>query len=154
MIAHRAKPVRPVWETDQAGFACTVGKNTARGENSKLREIDLLIRSTDQSETLGIDGIPRGPPLARSLVPKTHSIKRNWKSTLKNTFPWKPLKTPKSKPFRRVCWNKITKQRGTRSSYVTSNKNPSNKRPQNFPTENPRKGSEITKKNGRNTIKP
>jgi hypothetical protein len=55
---------------------------------------------------------------------------------------WKPPKTPKSKPFRRVCWIKITKQRGTRSSYVTSNKNPSKKRPQNFPTEIPRKSSE------------
>jgi hypothetical protein len=37
---------------------------------------------------------------------------------------------------------KITKQTGTRSSYMTSNKNPSKKRPQNFPTENLRKGSE------------
>jgi hypothetical protein len=107
-------------------------------ENSKLQEIDLPIRSTDQSETSGIVGVPRGQPLARSSVPKTHSIKRNRKSTLKNTFPWK---TPKSKPFRRVCWIKITKQRGTRSSYMTSNKNPSKKRPQNFPTEIPRKGS-------------
>jgi hypothetical protein len=41
----------------------------------------------------------------------------------------------------RVCWSKITKQRGTGSSYVTSNKNPSKKRPQNFSTEIPRKGS-------------
>jgi hypothetical protein len=142
MIAHRAKPVRPVWETDQAGFAWTVGKNTTRGKNSKLQAIDLLIRSTDQSETLGIVGVPRGLPLARRLVPKTHSIKRNRKSTLKNTFPWKPPKTPKSKPFRRVCWIKIAKPRGIRSSYVTSNKNNSKKRPQNSPTEIPRKGSE------------
>jgi hypothetical protein len=43
------KPVRPV-------LARTVGKNTARGKNSKLQEIDLPIRSTDQSETLGVDG--------------------------------------------------------------------------------------------------
>jgi hypothetical protein len=33
------------------------------------------------------------------------------------------------------------KKRGTRSSYVTSNKNPSNKRPQILSTENPRKRS-------------
>jgi hypothetical protein len=32
---------------------------------------------------------------------------------------------------------------------MTSNKNPSNKLPQNFPTENPRKGSKITKKEKR-----
>jgi hypothetical protein len=96
----------------------------------------------DQSETLGIVGVPRGLPLARSLVPKIYSIKRNRKSTLKNTFQWKPPKTPKSKPFRRVCWSKITKHRGTVSSYVTSNKNPAKKRRQNFPPEIPRKGPE------------
>jgi hypothetical protein len=129
------KPVRPV-------LAWIVGKNTARETNSKLQAIDLPIRSTDQSETLGIVGVPHGLPLARSSVPKTHSIKRNRKSTTKNTFPWKPPKTPKSKPFRRVCWINITKKRGTRSSYVTSNKNPSKKHPQNSPTEIPRKGSE------------
>jgi hypothetical protein len=34
---------------------------------------------------LVIVGVPRGLPLARSSVPKTQSIKRNRKSTLKNT---------------------------------------------------------------------
>jgi hypothetical protein len=53
----------------------------------------------DQSETLGIAGVPHGLPLVRSSVPRTHSIKRNRKSTLKNTFPWKPPKTPKSSRF-------------------------------------------------------
>jgi hypothetical protein len=72
------KPVRPV-------FAWTVGKNTARGKNSTHPPIDLPIHSTDQSETLGINGAPRGLPFARSSVPKTHSIKRNRKSTLKST---------------------------------------------------------------------
>jgi hypothetical protein len=69
------KPVRP-------DLAWTVGKNTARGKNSNLPPIDLPIRSMDQSETLGIIGVPRGLPLARSSFPKTHSIKRNRKSTL------------------------------------------------------------------------
>jgi hypothetical protein len=137
-----AKLVIPVWETGQAGFAWTVGKNSARGKNSTFQPIDLPIRSTNQSETLGIAGVPCALPLARSLVPKTHSIKRNRKSTLKNTSPRKQLKTPKSKPFQSVYWSKITKQRGTRSSYVTSNKNPSKKRPQNSPTKIPRKDSE------------
>jgi hypothetical protein len=66
------KPVRPV-------LAWTVGKNTTCGKNSKLQAIDLPIRSTDKSETLGIVGSPRGLPLARSSVPKTQSIKRNRK---------------------------------------------------------------------------
>jgi hypothetical protein len=90
------KPVRPI-------LAWTVGKNSARGKNSNLQAIDLPNHSTDQSETSGIVGVPRGLHLARSSVPKTHSIKRNRKSTLKSTFPWRPPKTPKSKPFRRVC---------------------------------------------------
>jgi hypothetical protein len=143
------KPFRPV-------LAWIVGKNTARGKYSKPQAIDLPIRSTDQNETLGIVWAPRELPMARSSAPKTHSIKRNRKSTLKNTFPCKPPETPKSKPFQRVYWIKITKQRGTRPSYVTSNKNPSKKRPQNFPTKLPRKDPENHKKrkNGRNTIKP
>jgi hypothetical protein len=96
---------------------------------------------------------PAGPPqfrhllpLARSSVPKTYSIKRNRKSTFKNTFPWKPPKTPKSKPFQRVSWIKITKQRGTRSSYVTSNKNPSRNAPKTSPRKSQEKTPKITKK--------
>jgi hypothetical protein len=72
MTDHRTKPIRPVWKTGQAGFAWTVGKNTARGKNSKFHANDLPIRSTNQSETLGTDGVPRGLPLARNSVPKTH----------------------------------------------------------------------------------
>jgi hypothetical protein len=94
--------------TTEAGFAWIVGKNTARRKNSKFQAIDLPIRSIDQIETLGIVGAPRGLLLARSSASKTHSIKRNRKSTLKNTFPWEPPKSPKSKPFQRVCWIKIT----------------------------------------------
>jgi hypothetical protein len=49
------------------------------------------------------------------------------------------IKSPKPKPFQRVCWIKITKQKGTRSAYMTSNKNPLMKRCPNFPMEIPRK---------------
>jgi hypothetical protein len=38
MTTHRAKPVRPVWETGQAGFAWTVEKNIARGKNSTFED--------------------------------------------------------------------------------------------------------------------
>jgi hypothetical protein len=86
------KPVRPV-------FTWTVGKNTTRGKNSTLPPIDLPIRSTDQSGTLGIVGVPRGLPLARSSVPKTQSMKRNRKSTLKSTSNPRTLKPPKSSPL-------------------------------------------------------
>jgi hypothetical protein len=116
--------------------------NSTSGKNLAFTLIDLPNRSTDSSETLGIDGVPHGLPLARSSIPKTYSIMRNQKSSLKNTLPRTLPKTNKLKPFRRVCWSKITKKRGTRSSYVTSNKNPMKKCPQNLPTEDPRKGSE------------
>jgi hypothetical protein len=136
------KSVRPV-------LSWTVGKNSTRGKNSNLQPIDLPIRSTDQSETLGIVGVPRGLPLARSSVPKTHSIKRNRKSTLRNTFSRKPPKTPKLKLFRRVCWIKITKKRGTRSSYVTSNKNPQRNALKSSPRKFQEKAPKITKKEKR-----
>jgi hypothetical protein len=44
---------------------------------------------------LGIDGVPRGLPLTRSSAPKTHSIKRNRKSTLTNSSNPRTLKPPK-----------------------------------------------------------
>jgi hypothetical protein len=108
--AHRSKPVRPV-------FAWTVGKNIARGKNSTLPPIDLPIHSTGQSETLGIVGVPRGLPLARSSVSKTHSIKRNQKSTLKNTSNPRTPKTPKSSTLTCGFWRGIKGQRTTKGSH-------------------------------------
>jgi hypothetical protein len=143
------KPVRLV-------LAWTVGKNSTCGKNSNLQSIDLLIRSTDQSETLGIVGVPRGLPLARSSVPKTHSIKRNRKSTLKNTFPWKPLKTPKSKSFRRVCWIKDHQPKRhkvlIRDIQQESLKETPPKLSHGNPKKRPRKSPK--RKYGRNTTKP
>jgi hypothetical protein len=90
-----------------------------------------------------------GYPWLEARAPKTHSIKRNRKSTLKNTFPWKPPKTPKTKPFQRVCWIKITKKRGTRSSYVTSKKIPQRNALNSFPRKIQEKALKITKKEKR-----
>jgi hypothetical protein len=115
------KPVRPV-------LLGQSGQTQPTGKNSPVTSIDLPIHSMDSSETLRKAGVPYGLPLDRSSSPKTHPIKRNRKSTLKNTFSRAPPKTTKLKSFHRDCWSKITKQRGTRSSYVTSNKNSANKR--------------------------
>jgi hypothetical protein len=46
------KPVRPVLPGQS-------GRTQPAGKNSKLQAIDLPIRSTDQSETLGVVGAPR-----------------------------------------------------------------------------------------------
>jgi hypothetical protein len=93
--------------------------------------------------------VPRGLPLARSSVHKTYPIRRNRKSTLKNTFPRTSPKTTKLKPFRRVCWSKITNKGGTRSSYVTSNKNPQRNTPKTSPRKFQGKAPKITKKGKR-----
>jgi hypothetical protein len=120
----------------------TVGKNSTRGKNSNLPPIDLPIRSTDQSETLGIDGVLRGLPLARSSVPKTHSIKRNRKSTLKNTSNPRTPKTPKSSPLNSRIWEGNQRQKNhkgfTRISPIKSPR----ARSQNTPRKPPREGSE------------
>jgi hypothetical protein len=128
-------PVRPV-------FAWTVGKNTAHGKNSTLPPIDLPIRSTDQSETLGIIGIPRGLPLARSSVPKTHSIKRNRKSTLRSTSNPRTLKPPKSSPLTHGFGRGITAQRTTKVSTNFPHQIPKSKVPKNTPRKSPREGTE------------
>jgi hypothetical protein len=111
------KPVRPV-------FAWTVGKNTARGKNSTLPPIDLPIRSTDQSETLRIVGVPRGLPFARSSVPETHSIKRNRKSTLTNTSNLRTPKPSKSSPLTHGFGRGITAQRTMKGSHKFPPPNP------------------------------
>jgi hypothetical protein len=116
------KPVRPV-------FAWTVGKNTARGENSTHPPINLPIRSTDQSETLGIDGVPHRLPLAKSSVPKTHSIKRNRKSTLRNTSNPRTPKHPKSSPLTHGFGRGITAQGITKGSHKFPHQIPKSKVP-------------------------
>jgi hypothetical protein len=129
------KPVRPV-------FAWTVGKNTARGKNSTHPPIDLPIRSTDQSETLRIDGVPRGLPMARSSVPKTHSIKRNRKSTLKSTSNPRNPKPPKSNPLTHGFGRGITTQRTTKGSHKFPPSNPQEQGPENAPRKSPRESTE------------
>jgi hypothetical protein len=129
------KPVRP-------GFSRTVGKNTARGKNSTLPPINLPIRSKDQNETLGIVGVPHGLPLDRSSVPKTHSIKRNRKSTLMNTSNPRTPKTPKSSPFTHGFGRGITTQRTTKGSHKFPPSNPQEQGPENNPKKSPREGSE------------
>jgi hypothetical protein len=129
------KPATPV-------FAWTIGKNTARGKNSTLPLIDLPIRSTDQSETLGIDGVPRGLPLARSPVSKTYSIKRNRKSSLKSTSNLRTPKTPKSIPLTDGFGRGITAQRTTKGSHKFPPSNPQEQGPGNTPRKPPTEGSE------------
>jgi hypothetical protein len=123
-------------------FAWTVGKNTARGKNSTLPPIDLPIRSTDQSETLGIVGVPRGLPLARSSVPETHSIKRNRKSTLTNTSNPRTPKPPKSSLLTHGFGRGIAAQRTTKGSHKFPPSNPQEQGPKNTLRKPPREGSE------------
>jgi hypothetical protein len=129
------KPVRPV-------LVWTVGKNSTRGKNSNLPPIDLPIRYTDQTETLGIDGVPRGLPLARSSVPKTHSIKRNRKSTLKNTSNPRTPKTPKSSPLTHGFGRGIKGKRTTKGSNEFPPSNRQEQGIENTPRKPPREGSE------------
>jgi hypothetical protein len=135
------KPVKPVLP-GQSGRTHLAGK-TPLSKRSISRFVPRIkVKLWDSWGTSWL-------PLARSSVPKTHSIKRNRKSTIKNTFPWKPTETPKSKPFRRDCWSKITKQGGMRSSYVTSNKNSSKNTLKTSPRKFQEKAPKITKKEKR-----
>jgi hypothetical protein len=136
------KPVRPV-------FARTVGKNTARGKNSILPPIDLPIRSMDQSKTLGIVGVPRGLPLARSLVPKTHSIKRNRRSTLQITSNSRTPKTPKLSPLTCGFGRGIKGKRTTKGSHEFTHQIPKNKVPKTHRENHQEKAPKITTKNNR-----
>jgi hypothetical protein len=111
-------------------------------KNSNLPPIDLRIRSTYQSETLGIDGIPRGLPLARSSVPKTHSIKRNRKSTLKNTSYPRTPKPQKSSSLTHRFGRGIKGKRTTKGSHEFPPSNHQEQGPEDTPRKSPREGSE------------
>jgi hypothetical protein len=119
----------------------TVGKNSTRGKNSNLPPIDLPIRSTDQSETLGIDGVPCGLPLARSSVPKTRSIKRNRKSTLKNIANPRTPKTPKSSPLTHGFGRGIKGKRTNKGSHKFPPSNHQEQSPENTLRKPPKEGS-------------
>jgi hypothetical protein len=152
--AQRAKPVRPVWETGQTGFCLDSREEHSPRENSTLPPIDLPIRSTDQSETLGIDGIPRGLPLARSSVPETHSIKRNRKSTLTNTSNPRTPKLPKLSPLTHGFGRGITAHRTTKGSHKFPPSNPQEQGPKNNPRKSPREDSEINHQEQPGTTHP
>jgi hypothetical protein len=91
---------------------------------------------------LGIDGVPRGLPLARSSVPETHSIKRNRKSTLTNNSNPRTPKPQKLSPLTHRFGRGITAQRTTKGSHKFPPSNPQEQGPENNPRKSPREGSE------------
>jgi hypothetical protein len=91
---------------------------------------------------LGIVGVPRGLPLARSLVPKTHSTKRNRKSTLTNTSNPRTPKPPKLSPSTCGFGRGINGKRTTKGSHEFPPSNPQEQGPVNTPRKPPREGSE------------
>jgi hypothetical protein len=90
------KPVRPVWETGKAGFAWTVGKNTARGSTLPKPNLDLPNRSTDLNKTLGILGTPHEESKAKFNPTKTRP-KGGIKEIPPRALPTQELKKPQNR---------------------------------------------------------
>jgi hypothetical protein len=137
-------------------LAWTVGKNTARGKNSKLKEIDLPIRSTDQSETLGVDGATCGLPLARSLAPQNPL---NQEESEVNPQEHLPMKTTKNTQIEAVSEGLLNQGHQAKRHKVLIHdiqQESLNETPPNLPTgkskQRPRKSPK--RKNGSNTFKP
>jgi hypothetical protein len=103
----------------------------------------------DQSETLGMDGVPRGLPLARSSVPKTHSIKRNGKSILKGTTTLRTQKTPKSSPLTHGFGRRIKGKRTTKGSHEIPHQITKSKVPKTHRENHQERAPKITTKNNR-----
>jgi hypothetical protein len=80
--------------------------------------------------------------MARSSIPKAHSIKRNRKSTLKNTSNPRTPKTPKSSPLTHGFGRGIKVKRTTKGSHEFPPSNPQEQGPENTPRKPPREGSE------------
>jgi hypothetical protein len=146
---HRAKPVRPVWETGQAGFAWTVGKNTAHGSTLPKPNLDLPNRSTDLNKTLGILGTPHEESIAKFNPTKTRPKRRNQGNSAKGTSNPRTQETPKSSTFTHEFGRGIIAQRTTKGSHKFPPSNPQEKGPENNPKKSPREGSENHHKNNR-----
>jgi hypothetical protein len=103
---------------------------------------DLSNHPTDCSETLEMAGLPPRQPLPQRNRPETLTIKGNRGFRPSRSRTRATRKTTKSRPIQGGSWDKVTSERGTRSSYVTPNKNPTKNCPQNSATKLTTKSSE------------
>jgi hypothetical protein len=105
---------------------------------------------------LGIDGVPRGLPLARSSVPENHSIKRNQKSTLKSTSNPRTPKLPKSSPLACGFGRGIKGNRTTKGSHEFAPSNPQEQGPEKNPLKTSKRGHRKSppRTTGNNTTRP
>jgi hypothetical protein len=94
-------------------------------------------------------GLPPRQPLPQRNRPETLTIKGNRKFRPSRSRTRATRKTTKSRPIQGGSWGKVTSQRGTRSSYVAHNKNPTRNHPQNSSTKITTKSSENHQKEGR-----
>jgi hypothetical protein len=94
-------------------------------------------------------GLPLGQPLPQRNRPYMLTIKGNHRFRPSRSRTRATRKTTKSRPIQGGSWGKVTSQRGTRSSYVTPNKNPARNCPQNSATKITTKSSINHQKEGR-----
>jgi hypothetical protein len=88
-----------------------------------------------------------GYPWLEARSPKTHSIKRNRKSTLKSTSNPRTPKPPKSSPLTHGFGRGITAQRTTKGSHKFPHQIPKSKVPKTPQENHQKRASKITTKN-------
>jgi hypothetical protein len=116
----RPKAVRP----PPYAVRLPLPKKPTRGSNLIFPSPDLPNHSTDCSETSRIARLPPGQPLPQRNRPESLTIERNRRNRLSRSRTRQTRKTTKSGPIQGRFGGKVISQRGTRSSYVTPNKNP------------------------------
>jgi hypothetical protein len=94
-------------------------------------------------------GLPPVQPLPQRNRPEMLTIKGNHGFRPSRSRTRATRKTIKSRPIQEGSWGKVNSQRGTRSSYVTPNKNPARNCPENSATKITTKSSENQQKDGR-----
>jgi hypothetical protein len=102
--------------------------------------------TTGCGETSGIARLPPGQPLPQRNRTETPTIKGNHGFRPSRSRTRATRKTTKSRSIQGGSWGQVTSQRGTSSSYVTPNKNPTRKHPQNSAKNITRRGSENLQK--------
>jgi hypothetical protein len=114
--AHRVKPVRPVWETGHTGFCLDSREEHSLREKLNAFTNDLPIRSTDQSETLGMDWEGNHNPKNHEGFPQISPIKSPRARSRKQ--PKKITKRGIQKSPPRTTGNNTSKPSGTTPNHL------------------------------------
>jgi hypothetical protein len=123
--------------------------NSTRGSTPPNPNLDLLNRTTDLNQTLGILGTPHEESIAKFNPTKTRPKWRNQGTPAKSTTNPRTQETPKSSTFTHEFGRGITTQRTTKGSHKFPHQIPKRKVPKTTQRNHQERAPKITTRNNR-----